>query len=73
MNEISFWECTNGISVQKLKTVGYGKNKSKFPNSGTMIRAHNTHNSGSTKDGHFHLSKPNKLKSNFPPSPYLEL
>ena len=34
---------------------------------------HNTHNSGSTKDGHFHLSKPNKLKSNFPPFPYLDL
>ena len=36
MNEISFWEHTNGMSVQKLKTVGYGKNKSKFPNSGTL-------------------------------------
>ena len=24
------------MSVQKLKTVGYGKNKSKFPNSGTL-------------------------------------
>ena len=24
------------MSVQKLKTVGYGKNKSKLPNSGTI-------------------------------------
>ena len=41
MNEINFWEHTKGMSVQKLKTVGHeltwhGKNKSKFPNSGTL-------------------------------------
>ena len=41
MNEISFWERTNGMNVQNIKAVGYelrwhGKNKSKFPNSGTL-------------------------------------